>query len=274
LLRFSTLSDNIANGSESGDGGGAIFNDGGDVFITRTQFDGNQAPGELSSGGAILSVDGSILAIDSGLSGNIAGHAGGAVDFSSGYFRATDTTFSGNRVGFTGSSGNFDGYGGAVAVSGSGARAVFDNASFDSNLATEEGGAVWVAEDGNAILLNNTSFVNNQATFNSTSRGGAIFVNGHLRGLDFSMSGNKSRSSGGGIYIFRTGSASLELGQFSSNDSEKFGGAVFNGNFLDVSDSVFDSNEADDAGAIYTTQGKVLIQSGNQLSENFPNNFN
>ncbi len=274
VINFSGLTANIASGSDAGDGGGAIFNDEGKIYITSSQLTNNVALAGSASGGAILSVDGSVLINNSSLTGNRAALFGGAVDVQDGYFRANGSAFSGNRVGFFDSSAPQKGYGGAIAVTDADAIAVLDSTSLNGNLATEQGGAVWVAEGGNALLLSSTSFTSNETSSFSTSRGGAIYADGRVRGQSFSMTSNSSTSFGGGLYVSSTGSALLESGEFRDNESEDRGGAIFNGNFVNVSNSVFSGNTADDGGAIFTPSGETLIQSGNQFSGNFPNNVN
>ena len=133
-------------------GGGAIFNNGGDLIVNSGVFENNRAgdlfPGEgagfgadVASGGAIFSVDGRVLVQgDSEFTGNLSERAGGAVEIIDGEFFDTGSLYAANETGITLQAN--PGNGGAIHITGT-ATSAFNGTEFRSNLAASEGGAVW-----------------------------------------------------------------------------------------------------------------------------------
>ena len=126
---------NVANGDESGQGGGAIVGEGAIVSARNATFGGNSATGALGSGGAILSSGGRLELSDSALTSNFSVRAGGAIETAGGA-RVTmgRCFFSGN---FSGPNGQgAPGNGGALHMSGADFVAV-SSSEFASNAAAK-----------------------------------------------------------------------------------------------------------------------------------------
>ena len=223
------LTGNIASGDAADNGGGGIFNNGGEVFVTDGVFAGNAADGTAGSGGAIFSVDGRVLVQgESTFFVNRSARAGGAVEIIDGEFFDTGSLYRQNETGvlLTASPGN----GGAFHVTGT-ATSGFTGTEFDSNLAGSEGGAVWnsagstmflndveisgnvasgeaadnggggIFNNGGSVFVNNSTISDNVADGDSGSGGGALSVDGVLRFDNSSISGNQAARAGGGVEV-------------------------------------------------------------------------
>jgi large repetitive protein len=94
-----TVTDSTFTEDQSGNGGGAVANDGGNFSVSGSTFDSNRAGGAI--GGAISSGGGSLIVSSSTLDGNDACE-GGAIDMftngTSGTHLVTRTTISDNRA--------------------------------------------------------------------------------------------------------------------------------------------------------------------------------
>ena len=237
---------NTASGSDADNGGGGIFNNGGDVFANRVEFSKNFATGTAGSGGAIFSVDGRVLVQgDSEFSGNESSRAGGAVEIIDGEFFDTDSLYGENETGIsqTANPGN----GGAFHITGT-ATAVFSGTQFLNNSAGSEGGAVWNAAQS-TVFLSDVEFTGNLANGNEADNGGGgVFNNGgevFVSGAEFSRNFATGTAGSGGA-IFSVDGRVLVQGnsEFIINGSSRAGGAVeiIDGEFFDT-DSLYLENE-------------------------------
>ena len=238
--------DNVASGNDADNGGGAIFNNGGEVVVGAGRFFGNVADGDAGSGGAIFSTDGRVLVQGGGVFfENLSARAGGAVEIIDGEFYDTDSTYVVNNTGvsLTASPGN----GGAIHITGT-AISAFTGSVFEENVAGSEGGGVWNAA-GSTMYFNNVFFIDNDALGDdATNGGGGVFNNGgevFINATNFE--GNlASGTAGSGGAIFSTAGRVLvgNISNFTGNLSARAGGAVeiIDGEFFD-SGSVYTENE-------------------------------
>ena len=245
FVRGTSFEGNIANGEAADDGGGAIFNNGGDLFVNSSLFSDNIAAGTAGSGGAIFSTDGTVLVqSDSEFSNNLSARAGGAVEIIDGEFFDTGSVYTANETGvsLTASPGN----GGAIHVTGT-AISAFTGTSFNRNLAGSEGGAVWNAAGSN-MFLTDVNFTGNIASGDDADNGGgAVFNNGGNvvinDGTFVENVADGTAGSGGGILSVDGRILVQDESEFSFNSSARAGGAVevIAGEFFDTG-SVYTSN--------------------------------
>ena len=221
------FSDNVASGNDADNGGGAIFNNGGDVFVNGVAFDGNDADGAAGSGGAIFSVDGRVIVQgDSEFIGNRSARAGGAVEIIDGEFFDTESIYNQNETGISLSAS--PGNGGAFHITGT-ATAAFADTRFVGNSAGSEGGAVWNAA-GSTTFLTNVSITGNIARGNSAdnggggifNNGGSVFVNDST--ISFNLANGDSGSGGGALSV--AGVLRFDNSIISGNQAARAGGGV------------------------------------------------
>mgnify|MGYP001194497546 CR=1 FL=1 len=171
--------------------------------------------------------------------------------------------------------------GGAITNAG---QLSITNSKFDGNRAEDDvqslAGAIFNAEGSN-ITITNTTFLNNFASY-----GGAIFNIGNLTVSESTAFDNEAEFSGGVVYNFGGGVATIQdslffenqafdggalvndngtltitTSEFSDNTVESDGGVLYNMNdgAVTVFGSTFRGNSASFVGAIYNTQGEVAI---------------
>ena len=289
---------NFADGSDADNGGGAIFNNGGDVFIRSSVFEDNTAFGAGGgSGGAIFSVDGRVLVQgDSEFTGNSSIRAGGAIEIIDGEFFDTGSVYTENDTGITlpGSPGN----GGAFHITGT-ATAAFEGTEFVGNLAASEGGAVWNAagsttfltdveitgniasgdqasnggggifNNGGRVFVNNSTVSNNQADGVSGSGGGVFSVDGLIRFDNSTIDGNQAARAGGGVEVidgrafFRTVTLDSNTTGVALEGTPGNGGALHvTGNEANVTFSnstITNNSAANQGGGLWNQIGSLLF---------------
>ena len=307
VVRFTTrMFTDIASGNDADNGGGAIFNNGGDVVINGSVFDNNSADGTAGSGGAIFSVDGRILVQGvSEFSSNVSARAGGAVELVDGEFFDTDSVYTENET--AGSLGANPGNGGAFHVTGT-ATSAFAGTEFLGNVADSEGGAVWNSADstmflsdveitgnvasgnaadnggggifnnGGSVFVNNSTISDNFANGDSGSGGGALSVDGVLRFDESSIIRNQAARAGGGVEVI-DGRAVFNLATLDSNTTGvELTAAPGNGGGLHVSgnetivtffDSLVTNNSAaNEGGGLWNQTGSSLFVEGDATVSN------
>ena len=295
------FNDNTASGDDADNGGGALFNNGGDVFVNRGLFFGNDADGAAGSGGAIFSVDGRVLVQgDSQFSDNRSVRAGGAIEIIDGDFFDTNSGYSENSTGdsLPANPGN----GGAFHITGT-ATAAFNGTSFSGNRAGSEGGAVWNAagsttfltdviidsniaggnnadnggggifNNGGSVFVNDSSLSGNVADGDSGSGGGALSVAGVLRFDNSTIIDNRASRAGGGVEVI-DGRAVFRGVSLSSNTTGvslaatpgNGGGLHVTGNQTVVTfsdSSVVENSAASQGGGLWNQTGSTLILDDN-----------
>ncbi|MCB1866931.1 MAG: hypothetical protein KDG50_16060 [Chromatiales bacterium] len=230
------MTNTVTTALNSFNGGGAIDNAGSNsqLVVVNGMFTGNSA----ANGGAINNFNASdAFIVDSSFTGNMATDGGAILNHGSG---ATVNLFSSSITGnnATRGAGVSNGRNGGQT----GIANVFDSI-ISMNTATNDGGGIF--------SLGNLSVTNSRITENNGADGGGIFVaslqNQTVMISSSTVSGNFGSQSGGGLYFTENPGASK--------------------NFLTISDSTFDDNEADEGGGLFAEVVDVSI-TGSTFSNN------
>lgn len=267
--------------------GGAIYNDGCTVTVTRSILYGNQASG---SGGAVynaangdLVVAGSAIQYNNALDGAGIYNAGGATAS----VQASVLEY------------NFGGYGGGIENSGVltvlasrinqntvtgvggglwnlGGQMTLENITVSNNRAYEGGG---VNSYGNHVEITNANITDNVAT---TSHGGGIYLSaGTMFVTNATISGNRANNpaaNGGGIFHQSDGNLTLTSVTLANNQAGQLGGGLYHyGRYAVVLNATFGNNQALAGSAIYedspmTPAEPGVVQLGNSVIFGSANN--
>ena len=213
----STISDNYAS-----NGSGALIMSGlGDLIITNSTFDGNDAgnsdifgrnrPGGVGRMGNV----GNITITDSTFSNNTAQSGGGAFYFTnSGNVSISGSTFSDNTA---------DAGGGAIFSDNAGSFTVASS-TFSGNTSGGWGGAFYLGTDDQVITVTDSLFVDNS----SSAGGGALDFDGNDQVVTVNNStfvGNTSGEVGGAIWK-ESGGLAINMSTITEN-SAAYGGGVY-----------------------------------------------
>lgn len=171
-IRRSAIEGNVASGNDADQGGGGLFNDGGDMDVIRCTLTANVADGLAGSGGGILNNTGDLFVSRTRMAFNDAQRAGGGVEANVGTTTLSRVQLLRNACGAA------PGNGGGLHLTGPGDVNV--NLSFvTSNAAANEGGGLWNSATG-TMIVTNTSITGNTAPFgpNNFNDGGTFTVDG------------------------------------------------------------------------------------------------
>lgn len=213
---------NVALGEAAHDGGGAIFNNGGQLDVVDSGFFDNLAVQGSGSGGAILNLTGDVVVNGGEFRFNKSARAGGAFEDNSngdgGAVMPRTTTVSIAEVSMEDNvTGPTPGNGGALHITGNG-NVTVDSSSIIFNSADNEGGGLWNFNSGELTVVNST------------------------------VSGNESPT-GGGLFT-QAGSGKLTVVNTTvANNNAALGGglAANSGAVVDIDNSIIGDNTADDA---------------------------
>jgi len=163
---------NTASGAASDQGGGGIYNDGGQMWIEFTSVTANTADGASGSGGGLLNNGGAVQGFILDIAGNASQRAGGGIETNGGSMALQRVSLDRNRTGAS------PGNGGGLHITGA-ASVTFDRGAVTNNDAANEGGGLWNSATGtltvtNTVIHSNTAPIGPQL-FNV---GGAMVVNG------------------------------------------------------------------------------------------------
>jgi predicted outer membrane repeat protein len=268
--------------------GGAVFVTFGTVDITDSTFTANSS---IVSGGAIYqsgstdtTILGSSFSDNQVTTGGFSFSGGGAIDNAGSNTQLTvvNTTFDNNSAPNGGAINNFNASdaniinatftgnsatnGGAILNRGSGATInVYSSTITDNTASNGAGISNGGTSDAGIAHIINTTISDNTAT----GDGGGISTRGTLT-LEYAVVDNNNASSdGGGIFVGSLSNQSVTItgSDITNNFAGGQGGGLFytenpSGTFinlLDVVDSTFDNNEADEGGGIYAARTTVDI---------------
>tara|TARA_R110002072_G_scaffold302710_2_gene487739 strand:- start:309223 stop:315027 length:5805 start_codon:yes stop_codon:yes gene_type:complete len=243
---------NVASGNGADQGGGGVFNAGGEVIIQNgTTISRNVANGTSGSGGGILNDAGGTLTVsDSTIELNTANRAGGGIEDNSGQFSVVELT----NVTLDGNSAGVDigvvvmaapGNGGGLHVTGAGVVNIFDG-TVNNNVAAAEGGGLW-NNTGQMDVVGTTISGNTAFGTGVDEGGGGIFnKGGDLDVQSATLSGNTA-TSGFGAAIFNEG-GTVAIGM-TTLDGDVAGG--------DLTDDTFD---------IFETSVTIISQGGSDTT--------
>lgn len=230
-----TISDTDFYENFANNNGGAIYNDGGAVTISDSYFEINEA----EDGGAIYNGEDSILSItDAGFDFNFAYDNGGAIE-NDGELTIDGSDFYENEAD--------DGFGGAINDDGGPAITITDT-WFENNYAWLDSGAIDSEADSLTIIDSHFAY-----NFTNDGYAGAIWTSSETTISESSFESNSSYWDGGAIYSVAE-NLTIDRTTFSDNYAEEDGGAVYlAGGTVTILRSTFEDNasEFDDGGAIY-----------------------
>ncbi|MGB3542422.1 choice-of-anchor Q domain-containing protein [Rubrivirga sp.] len=263
------FTDNRAEGADADNGGGAVFNNGGDVRMDTTTVNRNSATGAAGSGGGVFN-NGGTLTVRSGVfTSNVARRAGGGIEDANGIVAVVASAFSQNTVidqANPGNGGAIHSGGGTVTVSGG---------EFDSNRAVE-GGGIWTSGDlivtSGGVLNEPAVFTNNIATGDeATQGGGALYAtpSGTMTVADAQITDNvASGTLGSGGGVFSAGVLTMTEAVVSRNRANRAGGGIEDaGGTVILEDVVLRANTIGTAmpgngGGLHSGGGDVIISGG------------
>ena len=242
-----TIESNFASGDDSDDGGGGIYNAGGNLTITNSAIQNNVADGDSGSGGGIFSAGGTVVVSDTLLSTNEANRAGGGIEVIDGNVTLTNVNLLNNFAGF-GDDAN-PGNGGGLHVSGnSGTQVTVIGGTVANNEAASEGGGLW-NQSGSTLTVSDVTFDSNFVFGDDADEGGGAIYNnggtvtvtgstftnnvadGDLDDLDTSDPADDTTDAlgnGGGILNAAGGNLTVIDSSFTGNEANRAGGAIEN----------------------------------------------
>ncbi len=238
-----TLNETRFNNNFSNSQGGAVCN-WGTANISATSFTNNTAS---THGGAIGNY-GSLNVGHSSFMHNLGSINGGGID-TTGVLMVTDSTFVSNTVGFRG--GGINNYIGTMTIVGS---------SFISNTANLYGGGL--ANDGGPSTVSSSTFRDNYAA----NYGGALETAGSLALTNSTVSGNRAKTNGGGLYWSTGGTFTLLNDTVANNSAGTQGGNIYAGGSYNSAISF--KNTIVSAGSPSNCDSHVLSQGYNLESAN------
>ena len=251
-VNASTVTGNEAQGNDSSNGGGGLFNNGGTLIVSgATLVNNNSATGTSGSGGGILSTDGDVTVTDPNttVNSNIANRAGGGIEIIDGSLTLQDVSLNSNNAGVAPNASASPGNGGGLHVSGI-ATIIINGGNIQGNIAANEGGGLW-NQLGSTMTVGNTptpNFSDNIASGDApTTGGGAIFNNGGdlivLAGNNIVNNLADGVSGSGGAILSNGGTVTITETTFTNNVSTRAGGAIeHTGGTLNLTGVNFDSN--------------------------------
>lgn len=209
----STFRDNGLTGNAETNGG-VIVNESGILAIDSSTFNNNIITGTVGTGGAISVQNGTAIVTNSTFTNNRARNGGALYLGTGGNATIEDSTFSANRAG----------YGGAIESNG--ITLTVESTLFAGNQSTVgDAGAIWLY-NGTNNTIQGSEFVNNH----SAMGGGAISclaaglsISGST--FDFNQATDQTQSNNNGGAIFSTCTINVTNSTFSGNQADNGGGA-------------------------------------------------
>lgn len=163
---------NRASGAPADQGGGGLFNAGGELWVEACMITDNVADGAAGSGGGVFNDLGVTVIERSTIARNTSVRAGGGLEANVGMTSLTEVVFDGNSTGAS------PGNGGGVHLTGAGWVGV-DMCTLTFNSASNAGGALWNSSTG-TMEVNSSSGRGNTAPIGRSlyNDGGTFLVNG------------------------------------------------------------------------------------------------
>lgn len=245
------------------DGGGAIYNNGGNLFLKKCNIQNNQAWNDDVYGGAIYNNHGNLTVTNSIFQNNHirASHDcyGGSIGSYYGNVIVTNCLFENNKADHMMDTGG--GSGGAIASYYGDLN--INNCTIKNNSADNVGGAVYKSHGTFTII--DTSISNNNVDSSSYGNGGAIYnVFSNLTVINTKINFNKANgniaSEGGAIYYFKSNSTILNS-TIKGNNVEMNGGAIYAyDSFLTIKKCMINYNSDNEwGGAVYCQHGNLSV---------------
>jgi len=213
---------NVANGTAADDGGGGLFNDGGQRLVRHCSIRENDATTGAGSGGGVFNNAGHVELRNCTVELNMSNRAGGGIEAREGTTMIEDSVLNFNMTGPS------PGNGGALHLTGAGAVWV-SGSQIMANLATAEGGGLWNANAG-TMIVDDCTLRDNVATGDDPDQGGGGLFNdgGVMEVVSTTLIeniANGASGSGGGV-MNNLGVLSLEDCIFVQNNASRAGGGI------------------------------------------------
>ena len=185
-----TITDTWFHSNSAAEDGGAIYNLGGTITISGSNFYGNSTTSVTSGdGGAVANNGGTITISDSFFDWNSAAYSGGAIFSEEGNISVTNSEFRNQNA--------YNSDGGAIFIYASGGivGSLFTACTFKSNQADNHGGALHV-DTVQITRIKNSTFFDNTA-----NKGGGVWNDSNLTLTNNTFSGNTARYSSDGSAV-------------------------------------------------------------------------
>ena len=160
--------------------------------------------------------------------------------------------------------------GGAVIRASDFAQLTFYDSVFFNNSVVENGGVIFGWKSVK-VSLYNCKFIDNKAN----GKGGVIYTDDNNIFIHDCLFENNSAKSGGVISF--VGESARDVTRYSihiydskfvGNHVKDYGGAIYSEYSVHVSNSIFESNVADEGGAIYLNGGELYVNFGSKFIKN------
>lgn len=214
---------NVADGPLADNGGGGLFNDGGDLRVVASHVVRNEAPVGSGSGGGIFNGNGTLSVHHTIVDSNQANRAGGGIETVDGTTTIGSSTLRSNATGPA------PGNGGAVHVSGNAAVVTIDRTQVVGNVAALEGGGLWAGAGASTMTVTRSTISRNSANGTGAANGGGGLFNkgGTLRVSRSSVTDNTAVvGSGSGGGILNLGTLEVTDTEIARNDAARAGGGI------------------------------------------------
>ncbi len=259
---------NTCGAAEADAGGGAVYSDGGPIFLRQMTFRANRALAATASGGAILSRSGSITTRDtSTFVDNSCGARGGAICVLDGRFSFARFSFENNHA-FAA-----DGRGGAVYCGGD--RLNGRHSTMRANAAGARGGAIYTgpAAEVELQVINLIDNLVYGGVGGSVPAGGGVYTAGYsLEVCQSTLSRNAALGStdprGGGLVVIGSGTARLGRSTLSGNTTGGPGGGMYTERAAALEDLTVYDNQAERGGGLFVIDSGTTTLSGSILAAN------
>lgn len=274
------LTGNVANGEAADNGGGALFNDGGNLTVNTSTVSENSADQGSGSGGGVLNNAGTLTVRNSTLAQNSAARAGGAVETAGGSVVLFGARLENNDTGASPGNGGGLHAGGAATVS-------IDRSTVTANAAALEGGGLWNSALGTMTINRSTIAFNTADGQAADNGGGGVFNQANAAGdgggtllvTNSVIAGNVADSgsgSGGGI-LSEHGATTVTNSTVSDNIAARAGGGVeVAGGTTDLADVELNRNSTGNApgngGGLHLGGASVVTIDASQVLANHASN--
>jgi hypothetical protein len=194
-----------ATGTDTADGGAAIYRNGGSLTVLDSSFDSNHAPatGQDLAGGAIYGFGGGDIVVAGSTFTNNSSSDGGAIGSLNGDVTIVDSTFTGNMA--TGTDGNpgHGGCGGAIYMDGGKEKTSLCGVTIRDNTAGAIGGGFFRVSNDNSgsFAMDRTTVDHNVVTATASGNAGGLYLQGLALSVTASTISRNQAFYNGGIWI-------------------------------------------------------------------------
>lgn len=236
-VTLSTIEDNAALGEMADNGGGGLFNDGGELDVRSSRVGDNTATAGSGSGGGIFNAAGTLDVRHSVVDANAANRAGGGIETIDGTTSISRSDLRRNTTG------DAPGNGGGLHVSGMAAEVSIDRTRVTDNVAAAEGGGLWAGAGSSTMTVTNSTIARNVANgTDAANGGGGLFNEGGLLAISRSKVTDNSATmgSGSGGGVLNLGTLEVSKSRISGNSAARAGGGIESNDVNGAGDATLD----------------------------------